>query len=109
MTAQCRLIGLFCPIGISCVPALSAARTEDRPSWDIAGMNGVIDQTNFIVDDKRSGAVAQNRHDGLAVSISPVMGLLSRHGFASVHDPRAKGPAACGAGKAVKTRTGVAP
>ena len=66
MTAQRRLIGLLCLIGVQYVLALSAALAQPRRSPDIARRNRVIDQTDFIVGDKCPGKLIAVPRAGVA-------------------------------------------
>ncbi|MGE4251132.1 MAG: S1C family serine protease [Parvibaculaceae bacterium] len=40
----------------------TCARAQEAKGWDIASMNRLIDQTNFIVDDKCSGTLISIEH-----------------------------------------------
>ena len=66
MTAQRRLIGPLCLIGVQCVLALCAALAQHRRSPDIVRMNRVIDQMDFIVGDKGPGTLIAVPRAGVA-------------------------------------------
>jgi len=62
MKAKHWLIGLACLVGILALLANIGAKAEEAKAWDIASMNRLIDQTNFIVDDKCSGTLISVQH-----------------------------------------------
>jgi S1-C subfamily serine protease len=54
------LIGLGCLVGLLLLA--TCVRAEESKAWNIAAMNRLIDQTNFIVDDKCSGTLISVQH-----------------------------------------------